>query len=69
DQTIHVHRLWLPTSKLFPSILHMQYHGREIHSLCFVSNESETYTNGSRNRSNRLSWIATGCEDGTVRLT
>ncbi|KAI3905302.1 hypothetical protein MKX01_039993 [Papaver californicum] len=69
DQTIHIHRLWLPTSKLFPSILHMQYHGREIHSLCFVSNESETYTNGSSNHSNRLSCIATGCEDGTVRLT
>ncbi|XP_026457214.1 uncharacterized protein LOC113357933 isoform X1 [Papaver somniferum] len=69
DQTIHIHRLWLPTSKLFPSILHMQYHGREIHSLCFVSHVSETYTNGSSNHSNRLSCIATGCEDGTVRLT
>ncbi|OVA13542.1 WD40 repeat [Macleaya cordata] len=69
DHTIHIHRLWLPTRKLFPSILHMQYHGREIHSLCFVSDGSQINTNGNTNLLNHLSCIATGCEDGTVRLT
>ncbi|XP_075524062.1 uncharacterized protein LOC142556499 isoform X1 [Primulina tabacum] len=56
DDTIYVHRHWIPENcrKLYPRNLHIQFHGREIHSLCFISSSS---------------WIATGCEDGTVRLT
>ncbi|XP_073147643.1 uncharacterized protein [Henckelia pumila] len=57
DDTIYVHRQWIPENcrKLYPRNLHIQFHGREIHSLCFISSVSN--------------WIATGCEDGTVRLT
>ncbi|KAK1277498.1 hypothetical protein QJS04_geneDACA015818 [Acorus gramineus] len=66
DHTIHVHRLWIPTGErqLFHRILRMQYHGREIHSLCFVSINLHV----KPHRSSDL-WVATGCEDGTVRLT
>lgn len=57
DETIYVHRQWIPGNcrKIQPRNLHIQFHGREIHSLCFIPSVS--------------SWIATGCEDGTVRLT
>ncbi|KAJ4956703.1 hypothetical protein NE237_013486 [Protea cynaroides] len=63
---IHIHRLWVPVGerKLFPQVLHIQYHGKEIHSLCFVSGGSHLSANVAK-----YSWIATGCEDGTVRLT
>ncbi|XP_065001018.1 uncharacterized protein LOC135634570 isoform X1 [Musa acuminata AAA Group] len=64
DHIIHVHRLWVVAGeKLFPKVLHMQYHGREIHSLCFISlGLLSKISEGCR------SWIATGCEDGSVRL-
>jgi len=45
--------------QLIPKILHIQYHGRETHSLCFISFGVQS----------NHSWLATGCEDGTVRLT
>ncbi|XP_043725320.1 uncharacterized protein LOC122671907 isoform X2 [Telopea speciosissima] len=63
---IHIHRLWVPIGerKLFPQVLHIQYHGKEIHSLCFVSGGSHLSAKVAK-----YSWIATGCEDGTVRLT
>lgn len=63
DQTIYISRLWVPVHErqLFPKVLHMQYHGREVHSLCFISS--------CFSRKNYDAWIATGCEDGTVRLT
>ncbi|XP_029118842.1 uncharacterized protein [Elaeis guineensis] len=66
DHTIHIHRLWLSSveSKLFPRILHMQSHGREMHSLRFIFPELQS----NPKRSHYL-WVATGCEDGTVRLT
>ncbi|KAG1326107.1 WD repeat-containing protein 6 [Cocos nucifera] len=66
DHTIHIHRLWLSCvdGKLFPRILHMQSHGREMHSLHFIFPELWSNPMGSR-----YLWVATGCEDGTVRLT
>ncbi|XP_042476563.1 uncharacterized protein LOC122058127 isoform X2 [Macadamia integrifolia] len=65
DHVIHIHRLWVPIGerKLFPQVLHIQYHGKEIHSLCFVSGGSNLSAKVAK-----YSWIATGCEDGTVRL-
>lgn len=47
----------------------MQFHGREMHSICFVSEELQPGVTGKDHLFNRSSWIATGCEDGTVRLT
>lgn len=47
----------------------MQFHGREMHSLCFVSENLQLRADGKHNHYSRFSWIATGCEDGTVRLT
>ncbi|XP_038979942.1 uncharacterized protein LOC103721829 isoform X2 [Phoenix dactylifera] len=66
DHTIHIHRLWLSSveSKLFPQVLHMQSHGREMHSLRFIFPELQ-----SNLKRSRYLWVATGCEDGTVRLT
>lgn len=66
DHTIHICRLWLSTleSKLFPQVLHMQSHGREMHSLHFIF--PELLPNPKRSH---YLWVATGCEDGTVRLT
>lgn len=55
--------------KMFPQNLHMQFHGREMHTLCFVSENSQVGVNVEENLFDRSSWIATGCEDGTVRLT
>ncbi|KAF8401230.1 hypothetical protein HHK36_012160 [Tetracentron sinense] len=71
DNTIHIHRHWTPVGerKLFPRVLHMQFHGREVHSLRFVSEGSQFNAHKSASVFTRLSWIATGCEDGTVRLT
>ncbi|GJN30059.1 hypothetical protein PR202_gb18335 [Eleusine coracana subsp. coracana] len=66
DQNIHIHRHWVPTQdkKLLPQVLHLQFHGREVHSLCFIDPSSYSkFLNSSDLR------IATGCEDGTVRLT
>ncbi|KAJ6806159.1 uncharacterized protein M6B38_176215 [Iris pallida] len=66
DQEIHVHRFWIQVQEkqLIPKVLHLQFHGREVHSLCFIS--FGLRSNPSRNCH---PWIATGCEDGTVRLT
>ncbi|KAG0472116.1 hypothetical protein HPP92_016662 [Vanilla planifolia] len=66
DRNIHVYRLWEPAHQRlqYPRILHIQYHGREIHTLCFISFLQQS-TEGKRCDS----LIATGCEDGSVRLT
>eukprot|EP00268_Persea_americana_P040412 TRINITY_DN4014_c1_g1_i13.p1 TRINITY_DN4014_c1_g1~~TRINITY_DN4014_c1_g1_i13.p1 ORF type:complete len:1209 (+),score=238.90 TRINITY_DN4014_c1_g1_i13:677-4303(+) len=71
NQTIHIHRLWVPASERIPlpRVLHLQFHGREIHSLCLISVGMVLHSNEDANHFLRLSWIATGCEDGTVRLT
>ncbi|KQK24040.1 uncharacterized protein LOC100829848 [Brachypodium distachyon] len=66
DHTIHVHRHWAlaQDKKLLPQVLHTQFHGREVHSLCFIGPASYSHPGKSTDL-----WIATGCEDGTVRLT
>ncbi|KAF0932871.1 hypothetical protein E2562_012193 [Oryza meyeriana var. granulata] len=66
DHSIHIRRHWAPAQdkKFLPQVLHMQFHGREVHSLCFV--DPAGYLN--LEKSSDL-YIATGCEDGTVRLT
>ncbi|XP_047083336.1 WD repeat-containing protein 6-like [Lolium rigidum] len=66
DHSIHVRRHWAPAQdkKLLPQVLHTQFHGREVHSLCFIDPASYSHHEKSTNL-----WIATGCEDGTVRLT
>ncbi|KAF6157499.1 hypothetical protein GIB67_004437 [Kingdonia uniflora] len=71
DQVIHIHRLWAVVSKrkLLPRVLHMQCHGREIHTLCFISDGLHVNSDGNSDSFDILSSIATGCEDGTVRLT
>ncbi|WOL19113.1 WD repeat-containing protein 6 isoform X2 [Canna indica] len=64
DHIIHVHRLWVVAKeKLFPKALHMQYHGREIHTISFISLSLLPELDEGCH-----SWIATGCEDGSVRL-
>ncbi|KAK4749758.1 hypothetical protein SAY87_027207 [Trapa incisa] len=65
DEIIHIYRLWKSETgeRRLPCNLHMQFHGRELHSLCFVSQNPQVEAN------KRPSWILTGCEDGTVRLT
>lgn len=55
--------------KIYPRNLHLQFHGREIHSLCFISTQSSCSTDENHRLATESSWIATGCEDGTVRLT
>jgi len=47
----------------------MQFHGREIHSLCFIHEDMLLGDYCKRASFSKSSWIATGCEDGTVRLT
>ncbi|KAJ1412523.1 WD40/YVTN repeat-like-containing domain superfamily [Sesbania bispinosa] len=71
DEMIHIHRHWIHDrdGKIYPQSLHMQFHGREIHSLCFISEEILLGDNHKRALFSKSSWIATGCEDGTVRLT
>ncbi|XP_078169265.1 transducin family protein / WD-40 repeat family protein [Carex rostrata] len=66
DQEIHVHRLWVSISEkqVIPQVLHMQFHGREIHTLSFVSLGTKLKQKGTS-----CALVATGCEDGTVRLT
>lgn len=70
DEVIHIHRHWVSNGerKMFPKNLHMQFHGREMHTLCFVSENFQVVAN-MKSALNKSSWIATGCEDGTVRLT
>ncbi|XP_062084393.1 uncharacterized protein LOC133790668 isoform X2 [Humulus lupulus] len=71
DEVIHIHRHWEPEGfrKIYPQNLHMQFHGREMHSLCFIMEELQPGANGKHSLVSGSSWIATGCEDGTVRLT
>ncbi|KAJ1299145.1 hypothetical protein BS78_01G509500 [Paspalum vaginatum] len=66
DHDIHIHRHWAPTydKKLLPQVLHLQFHGREVHSLCLIDPESYSDLDNSPDL-----LIATGSEDGTVRLT
>lgn len=68
DEIIYVHRYWIPDGemKIFPRNLHLQFHGREIHSLCFIPDDVQCATHFLHPK---LSWVATGGEDGTVRLT
>ncbi|KAE8723231.1 Chlorophyll a-b binding protein [Hibiscus syriacus] len=69
DEIIYIHRHWLPegVGGKFPRNLHLQFHGREMHSLCFVSENFQA--KGNEEVVDKFSWIATGCEDGTLRLT
>ncbi|KAI3693829.1 hypothetical protein L1987_76782 [Smallanthus sonchifolius] len=61
DEVIYMHKHWVVTSdKIYPQNLHLQFHGREMHSLCFIVDHTNNFHSG---------FIATGCEDGTVRLT
>ncbi|KAI3787476.1 hypothetical protein L1987_41973 [Smallanthus sonchifolius] len=61
DEVIYMHKRWVVTSdKIYPQNLHLQFHGREMHSLCFIVDHTNNFQSG---------FIATGCEDGTVRLT
>ncbi|KAF3789136.1 hypothetical protein EJ110_NYTH19335 [Nymphaea thermarum] len=71
ENIIHVHRVWVPTmeKRLLPRALHLQFHGREIHSLCFIDVGLQIISRQSNNYLNNVCWIATGSEDGTVRLT
>ncbi|XP_021279955.1 uncharacterized protein LOC110413462 isoform X3 [Herrania umbratica] len=71
DEIIYIHRHWLPGSgkKIFPQNLHLQFHGREMHSLCFVYENLQVQATEAETLADKSSWIATGCEDGTVRLT
>ncbi|XP_057964983.1 uncharacterized protein LOC131155691 isoform X1 [Malania oleifera] len=71
DEIIFIHRHCVldGEKKIYPQNLHVQFHGREMHCLCFVTEDSESDANGLQSPISRSSWIATGCEDGTVRLT
>lgn len=55
--------------KIYPQNLHLQFHGREIHSLCFIHGQSLCSEDENHGLADESSWLATGCEDGTVRLT
>ncbi len=48
-----------------PQSLHGQFHGREIHSVHFVSAGNIPATSSQHARK----WIATGAEDGAVRIS
>ncbi|XAR61466.1 hypothetical protein NMG60_11035174 [Bertholletia excelsa] len=69
DEIIYVHRYWIAESetKICPQNLHIQFHGREMHSVCFISEDSESSL--KQVYFSKFCWIATGCEDGSVRLT
>nr|XP_043621149.1 WD repeat-containing protein 6 [Erigeron canadensis] len=63
DEVIYVHKHWVATrDRIYPQNLHLQFHGREMHSLCFIVDQTKAHLFQS-------GYIATGCEDGTVRLT
>lgn len=85
DQVIYLHRQWASseiisdldvpselgsfdtgrlTSQL-PKPLHGQFHGREIHSVHFISSGMGSCFD----KPECCSWIATGSEDGAVRIT
>ncbi|XP_011079487.1 uncharacterized protein LOC105162994 [Sesamum indicum] len=71
DDVIYIHRHWVPESdrQIYPRNLHVQFHGREVHSLCFICGDSLCSSDEDQGLVSGSSWIATGCEDGTVRLT
>ncbi|KAM3323632.1 putative protein isoform X1 [Capsicum chacoense] len=71
DGIIYVHRQWVTTSErmMYPKNFHLQFHGREIHTLCFVSLDPSCSLNEKQDTFSEMIWVATGCEDGTVRLT
>ncbi|XP_059311756.1 LOW QUALITY PROTEIN: uncharacterized protein LOC132063295 [Lycium ferocissimum] len=71
DGIIYVHRHWVTTSErvMYPKNFHLQFHGREIHTLCFISQDSSYSLNEKQDTFSEMIWVATGCEDGTVRLT
>ncbi|GLT50571.1 hypothetical protein SLA2020_240490 [Shorea laevis] len=71
DDIIHIHRNWILESEkeIFPQNLHLQFHGREMHALLFVYEDVLDQRNCNGGLLDKSSWIATGCEDGTVRLT
>ncbi|RDX94301.1 WD repeat-containing protein 6, partial [Mucuna pruriens] len=71
DEMIHIHRHWIHNrdGKIYPQSLHMQFHGREIHSLCFIPDDVLVGDNYRCALFSKSSWIATGCEDGTVRYS
>lgn len=71
DEIIYIHRHWLPDCerKIYPQNLHLQFHGREMHSLCFISENTRIPPNKEWGSFPNACWLATGCEDGTVRLT
>ncbi|XP_031112942.1 uncharacterized protein LOC116016710 isoform X1 [Ipomoea triloba] len=71
DGIIYIHRYWVEENdrEMYPKNLHLQFHGREIHSLSFIHPDPSYSPNGKQSYISESSWIATGCEDGTVRLT
>ncbi|CAL9009232.1 unnamed protein product [Prunus brigantina] len=71
DEIIYIHRQWVLDSerKILSRNLHIQFHGREMHSICFVSEGFQPGVSGKHSLFSGSSWITTGCEDGTVRLT
>lgn len=71
NDLIHVHRYWEHESKwkIYPKNLHCQFHGREVHSLCFINEGSECCSSEKHLTFSRSGWIASGSEDGTVRLS
>ncbi|WCJ22639.1 Transducin family protein / WD-40 repeat family protein [Euphorbia peplus] len=71
DEIIYFHRLLIQQKemRIYPQNLHIQFHGREVHSLCFISKNTPIEENVKSGRFDKSRWIATGCEDGTVRLT
>eukprot|EP01018_Ginkgo_biloba_P008951 Gb_26563 [translate_table: standard] len=70
DHIIYVHRNWVleDQMKLFPRYLHLQFHGREIHCVHFLPVPSRLIS-CQNDHCPKISWIATGSEDGTVRIT
>ncbi|THG19177.1 hypothetical protein TEA_002269 [Camellia sinensis var. sinensis] len=69
DEVIYIHSFWVLDSarKIYPQNLHLQFHGREMHSICFIPEDSQS--SSKQVTLSNSCWIATGCEDGTVRLT
>lgn len=68
---IYIHKHWVNDKdrKIYPQNLHMQFHGRETHSLCFISGDMHFGSDYRHRLDSNFCLIATGCEDGTVRLT
>ncbi|KVI12501.1 WD40 repeat-containing protein [Cynara cardunculus var. scolymus] len=70
DEVIYMHKQLVPTSdRIYPQNLHLQFHGREMHSLCFIVDYTQFSSDEKLGHLFESSFIATGCEDGTVRLT